>query len=237
MRSLDIAQMIDHALLHPTLREAQLIAGCEMAKKYQFASVCIKPYAVSLAAKALQDSAVKVCTVIGFPHGNHDSGVKAFETEAAVKQGAQEIDMVVNIGKVLDEHWGYVRADILAVHEVCKHHGALLKVIFENAFLPKDHHKIRLCEICSDLEVDFVKTSTGFGFVKDEAGEIMSIGARDHDLILMRNHSSEKVKIKASGGIRNLEDALRVRKLGADRIGASASAKIVEEAILRFDTY
>ena len=236
MRSLDIAQMIDHALLHPSLREAQLISGCEMAKKYQLASVCIKPYAVSLAAKALQDSKVKVCTVIGFPHGNHDSGVKAFETEVAIKQGAEEIDMVVNVGKVLDEHWGYVRTDILAVQEVCKKHGALLKVIFENAFLPRDHHKIRLCEICSEMEVDFVKTSTGFGFVKDEAGNIKSIGAQDHDLALMRSHCSEGVKIKASGGIKNLEDALRVRKLGAARIGASASAKIVEEAIRRFDT-
>lgn len=232
----EIAQMIDHALLHPTLTEAKLIAECELAKKYQVASVCIKPYAVPLAAKLLQDSGVKVCTVIGFPHGNHTTEVKAYETEVAIKQGAHEIDMVVNIGKVLDEHWGYVKSDIASVQKICKEHGAILKVIFENAFLPIDHHKIRLCEICSELEVDFVKTSTGFGYVKDVAGKISSIGALDKDLKLMRQHSLPSVQIKASGGIRNLEDALRVRELGATRIGASGTEKILLEAMEKFGT-
>ncbi|MDW3650897.1 MAG: deoxyribose-phosphate aldolase [Bacteroidia bacterium] len=234
MKARQIAEMIDHALLHPTLTEAQLISGIELAKKYQVASVCIKPYAVPLAAKLLQDSPVKVCTVIGFPHGNHSSEVKAYETTVAIKEGAEEIDMVVNVGKVLDEHWGYVKADIAAVQHVCQAEGVILKVIFENAFLPIAHHKIRLCEICSDLKVDYVKTSTGFGYVKDIEGNISSIGALDEDLILMRKHSAAEVKIKASGGIRNLEDALRVRELGANRIGASGTEKIVEEAISKF---
>ncbi|MEL6251575.1 MAG: deoxyribose-phosphate aldolase [Bacteroidota bacterium] len=234
MKARQIAEMIDHALLHPTLTEAQLVSGIELAKKYQVASVCIKPYAVPLAAKLLQGSPVKVCTVIGFPHGNHSSEVKAYETAVAIKEGAEEIDMVVNVGKVLDEHWGYVKTDIAAVQKICKEEGALLKVIFENAFLSKDYHKIRLCEICSELKVDYVKTSTGFGYVKDAEGNISSIGARDKDLILMRQHSIAVVKIKASGGIRNLEDALRVRELGANRIGASGTEKIVEEAINKF---
>lgn len=234
MSAIEIAQMIDHALLHPTLTEAQLINGCELAKRYRTASVCIKPYAVSLAHKLLQDSPVKVCTVIGFPHGNHDPAVKAFETEVALKQGAEEIDMVVNVGKVLDEHWGYVKSDIATVQKVCQDHGAILKVIFENAYLPIDHHKIRLCEICSELSVDYVKTSTGFGYVKDTDGTIYTIGARDHDLQLMRQHSAPHVKIKASGGIRNLQDVLRVKELGADRIGASGTEKIMEEALSMF---
>lgn len=231
MSASEIAKMIDHALLHPTLTEAQLIKGCELAKNFNTASVCIKPYAVSLASKLLQDSEVKVCTVIGFPHGNHETEVKAFETEVAIKQGAEEIDMVVNVGKVLDEHWGYVKSDIASVQKVCIDHGAMLKVIFENAFLPIDHHKIRLCEICGELEVDFIKTSTGFGYVKDLEGNVSSIGALDHDLQLMRKHAAEKVAIKASGGIRNLQDVLRVRELGASRIGASGTEKIIQEAL------
>jgi len=234
MSAHEIAQMIDHALLHPTLTEAQLISGCALAKKYQVASVCIKPYAVPLAARLLQDSGVKACTVIGFPHGNHATEVKAFETEVAIKQGASEIDMVVNVGKVLDEHWGYVKTDISAVHQVCKKHGALLKVIFENAYFPRDHHKIRLCEICSEIQVDFVKTSTGFGYIKDPSGNIINIGARDHDVQLMRQYSAPSVQIKASGGISSLADVLRVRDLGATRIGASGTEKILEEANKKF---
>lgn len=229
--------MIDHALLHPTLTEAQLIAGCELAKKYRVASVCIKPYAVALAAKLLQDSEVKVCTVVGFPHGNHSTQVKAYETEVAIKEGAGEIDMVVNIGKTLDEHWGFIKADITAVQQICTKSKVLLKVIFENAFLPRDHHKIRLCEICSQLGVDFVKTSTGFGYVKDTQGKVQVIGAEDHDLKLMRQHSLPQVQIKASGGIRTLADVLRVRDLGASRIGASGTENIMEEALLKFGPY
>ena len=226
----DIASMIDHALLHPTLTDAELRAVCELAKKCQTASVCIKPYAVKLAAELLEGSGVLVGTVIGFPHGNSAVAVKVFETEQACRDGAVEIDMVVNVGKVLGEDWNYVRDEIRAIHDACVKHGAILKVIFENDYLPQDKYKIRLCKICSEVGAEYVKTSTGFGFVRDADGKYSAGGATEADLKLMRRHSPSTVAVKASGGLRSLDDILRARELGVTRVGASATETIMLDA-------
>lgn len=223
----DIAKMIDHSLLHPTMDDQALKEGIELAKKYDVASVCIKPYAVRMAAEMLAGSDVKVGTVIGFPHGNSRVDVKVFETERAIADGAVEIDMVVNVGKVLSEDWVYIRDEIAAVASVTKKHGAVLKVIFENDFLPGDHYKIRLCEICSELKAEFIKTSTGYGYVKQPDGSYSYRGATREDLVLMRKHSSRDVQVKAAGGVRTLEDTLKVRALGVTRIGATATEAIL----------
>lgn len=223
----EIAKMIDHSLLHPTMDDRTLREGIELARKYNVASVCIKPYAVSMATELLKESDVMVCTVIGFPHGNSRVDVKVFETERAIDDGAEEIDMVVNAGKVLSEDWDYVEHEIAAVVAVTKKHGAALKVIFENDFLPEDRYKIRLCEICSKLKVEFVKTSTGYGFVKQSDGSYNYRGATHADLVLMRKHSDPQVGVKAAGGVRTLEDTLKVRELGVTRIGATATEAII----------
>jgi deoxyribose-phosphate aldolase len=223
----EIAKMIDHSLLHPTMNDEALREGIELAKKYNVASVCIKPYAVKMAADLLKDSDVMVGTVIGFPHGNSKVEVKVYETEKALEDGAVEIDMVVNSGKVLSGDWAYVDAEIGAVAAVTKKHGAVLKVIFENDFLPEDSCKIRLCEICNKHKVGFVKTSTGYGFVKQPDGSYNYQGATVHDLKLMRQHADPQVQVKAAGGVRTLEDTLKVRDLGVTRIGATATETIL----------
>jgi deoxyribose-phosphate aldolase len=223
----DIAKMIDHSLLHPTMDDRTLKEGIELAKKYDVASVCIKPYAVKMAADMLKGTDVLVCTVIGFPQGNSRIDVKVFETEKAIEDGATEIDMVVNIGKVLGEDWGYIDEEIKSVVAVTKKHHAALKVIFENDFLPEDKFKIRLCEICNKYDVEFVKTSTGYGFVKQADGSYNYLGATEHDLKLMRAYSKPSVQIKAAGGVRTLEDTLKVRSWGVTRIGATATASII----------
>lgn len=222
-----IARLIDHALLHPTLTQAQLIEGCQLARQLNVASVCIKPYAIPLAVEQLAGSGVAVCTVIGFPHGSNASETKRFEAEQALSAGATELDMVVNVGKVLGKDWPYVEADIRGVVEVAHRQGALVKVIFENEFLPDDELKIELCRICSRAGADFVKTSTGFGYVPREGGGYATVGATDHDLRLMRAHAAPEVGVKASGGIRTFADAQHVVQLSATRIGTSATAAIV----------
>lgn len=226
-----IAKMIDHSLLHPTMSDEELRAGCELARQYDVASVCIKPYAVKMAAAMLAGSDVAVGTVVGFPHGNSSVAIKAAETEQALRDGATEIDMVVNVGKVLSEDWDYVSNEIKTIVEITHSGGGILKVIFENDFLPEDKYKIRLCEICSELNVDFVKTSTGYGFVKQPNGFYTYHGATEHDLKLMRKHSKPEVQVKAAGGVRTLPDVLKVRALGVTRIGASATEAILNEAV------
>ena len=223
----DIAKMIDHSLLHPTMNDQMLRDGIELAKKYHVASVCIKPYAVRMAKELLEGSDVRVGTVVGFPHGNSRIDVKVFETKKAIADGAVEVDMVVNTGKVLSEDWDYITEEINDIVEVTKKHGVALKVIFETDFLPKDTHKIKLCKICSILNVEFVKTSTGYGFGKLADGNYNYKGATSEDLVLMRKHSSPEVQVKAAGGIRPLEDTLRVRELGVTRIGATATEAII----------
>ena len=230
----EIANMIDHALLHPTLTDAELRAGCELVLTHDVASICVKPYAVRSTTEFLAGSARRVGTVIGFPHGNSATRIKVAETEQVCRDGAVEVDMVVNIGKVLSEDWAYVRTEIQAVHTVCREHKALLKVIFENDFLPNNAHKIKLCQICTDVGVEFVKTSTGFGFVKGKDGKYDYEGATVDDLRLMLAHVGPNVRVKASGGIRTLDELLLVREMGVSRVGTSSTAAIMAEAHRRF---
>ncbi|WP_020475113.1 deoxyribose-phosphate aldolase [Zavarzinella formosa] len=214
----DLAKMFDHSLLQPNLTDADLEKGCQLAREYQVASVCIKPYGVAKAAEWLKGSGVLVGTVIGFPHGGHLTKIKVAEAEAAMADGAVELDMVVNIGKVLSKEYVFVRDDIAAVVETAHRNGAKVKVIFENSFL-QDEHKIELCKICGELQVDWVKTSTGYG----------ESGATDHDLALMRKHSPAHVQVKAAGGVRTYERVLAVRALGVTRVGATATKAILDE--------
>jgi deoxyribose-phosphate aldolase len=235
-----ILGMIDHALLHPTLTDAQIRAELEVLRKHKLASVCIKPYWVSMCAKFLADTGIATGTVIGFPHGSPVPGIKAAEARQAFADGAQDVDMVVNVGKVLSGDWAFVRDDVRSVLEVTRERGGVIKVIFETDYLDQgggngggkgDADKIRLCEICSEMGVDFVKTSTGFGFVKQADGGFATHGARDADLILMRRHCPPSVGVKASGGIRSLDDVLRVIKLGVTRIGTSSTLAIYKSAV------
>jgi deoxyribose-phosphate aldolase len=215
---LQIAKMIDHSLLQQTLTDAELDRGCLLAREYDVASVCIKPYYVGRAKELLAGSTVAVGTTVGFPHGGHVTAIKVAEAERAVADGATELDMVVNIGKVLGKDWHYVAADVRAVVEVGQRHKALVKVIFENCFLA-DEHKEQLCRICGEVGADFVKTSTGYG----------STGATDDDLRLMRRCSPPHVQVKAAGGVRNFERLLAVRALGVTRAGATATQPILDE--------
>jgi deoxyribose-phosphate aldolase len=214
----DIAKMIDHSLLQQTLTDADLEQGCRLAREYDVASVCIKPYAVRKAAEWLAGSKVKVGTTVGFPHGGHATRIKVAEAGEAMRDGATELDMVANIGKVLGKDWGYVAEDIRAVVEVAHGGKALVKIIFENCFLA-DEHKEQLCRIAGEIGADFVKTSTGYG----------STGATDDDLRLMRRCAPPRVQVKAAGGVRTFERLLAVRALGVTRVGATATQAILEE--------
>ncbi len=225
-----IAKMIDHSLLHPTMTDQDLRAGCQLARQLEVASVCIKPYAVPLAAEALAGSAVAVGTVVGFPHGNSRVEAKLKEAEWALADGAIELDMVVNTGKVLSNDWQYVSDEIRMLNEMVVCQGALLKVIFENDYLADDAYKARLCQLCNIHAVAFAKTSTGYGFVKRDNGTYSYDGATDHDLALMRAECAAPVQVKAAGGIRTLDDVLRVRALGVTRVGATATEAILAEA-------
>jgi len=216
---LDVAKMIDHSLLNPTLTSADLDRGIRLALDYDVASVCILPYALRRCAEQLRGSNVRASTTIGFPHGGHTTAIKAAEARQALAGGGEELDMVVNISAVLSGHWDYVRDDIKAVIDVTHAAGQKVKVIFENCYL-NDDQKIRLCQICSELNADWVKTSTGYG-----AG-----GATDADLTLMRKHSAPHVQVKAAGGVRDLDALLRVRALGVTRCGATRTAEMLDEA-------
>jgi deoxyribose-phosphate aldolase len=225
-----LAKMIDHSLLQPTMTDEEMVAGCHVALKWDVASVCIKPYAVTTARELLAGSHVLVGTVIGFPHGNSKIEVKLYEAEQAIADGAVEIDAVVNVGRVLSEDWDYVSREIKLLNDSVVRRGAILKLIFENDFLPRDDYKIRLCHLCSEHGVAFVKTSTGYGFVKRDNGMYAYAGATDHDLELMRRESAPSVQVKAAGGVRTLDDLLRVRALGVTRSGATATEAILSEA-------
>ena len=211
------------------MTDEAIIAGCQLSKRCEVATACVKPYAIKLAREILHGSGVEVCAVIAFPHGNSTTAIKALEAEAAVLDGATEIDMVVNVGKVLGDDWSYVSQDIKAVNDVVVSNGALLKVIFENDYL-EDAHIIKLCQICASLSVAFVKTSSGYGFVKQPNGMYSYQGATERHLRLMRKHSPSSVQLKAAGGVRSLDDLLRVKELGVTRIGATATETILEEA-------
>jgi deoxyribose-phosphate aldolase len=225
----ELAKMIDHSLLHPTMTDRELDEGCAIAAKYQVASVCIKPYYIKRAVELLKGTGVLVGAVIGFPQGNSATESKRYETELACKDGAVEIDMVINIGKALSGDWTYVENDIRAVCDEAHKRGAIVKVIFENDFLNDDATKIKLCQICERAGADFIKTSTGYGFVKQPNGGYNYKGATEHDLKLMRANASSKVKVKAAGGVRDLDGLIKVRDLGATRCGASATVAMLDE--------
>lgn len=221
---LDIAKMIDHSLLNPVLTDRELEAGCRLARDFDVASACVKPYYLKRCAELLAGSTVQASTVIGFPHGGNTTNVKLAEAEQALADGGTELDMVVNIGKVLSEDWEYVSRDIRTVVEAAHAGGAIVKVIFENCYL-QDVHKIRLCEICAGEGADFVKTSTGYG----------GGGATHDDLRLMRRHSPPHVRVKAAGGVRTLDGLLEVRAIGVARSGATRTAEMLDECRRRLE--
>lgn len=227
--SLRILGSIDHAILAPTLTDSETRAALDAIRDIPVATVCVRPHAVTMATEFCKGTGIGVCTVVGFPHGGQLPEAKALESRLAFRDGAREIDMVVNVGKVLSDDWDFTRRDISEVLRVVRAHNGILKVIFETDYLPDDAHKIRLCGLCSELAVDFVKTSTGFAFVKGKDGGYDQAGATDHDLMLMRNHCPPHVGVKASGGVRCLDRARRVLDLGCTRIGTSSTLAILKE--------
>jgi len=231
----DLAKMIDHSILHPTMTDEDLKRECEVAKKYDVASVCVKPYAVKQAVKLLKGTDVLVGCVIGFPTGNSAVSVKVFEAETACKDGAVEIDMVINIGKALQHDWDYIEQEIAAVTQKCHENGAIVKVIFETDYVSKKEDIVKLCEICTKAKADYVKTSSGFGFVKGDDGKYAYTGATIPNLKLMKESVGPKVKVKAAGGVRTLDGLIAVKEAGCTRCGATATVKILEDAITRFD--
>jgi deoxyribose-phosphate aldolase len=214
----DIAKMIDHSLLNPSLTTTELEAGCDLARQYDVASVCILPYYAARSAEILAGSTVVVSTTIGFPHGGHKTAVKLFETEQALADGARELDVVVNISKVRSNDWLYVQKEIEVLTALVHASEAKIKVIFENAYHDRPS-KIRLCEICGAIGVDWVKTSTGYA----------ATGATMEDLKLMRDHSPASVQVKAAGGIRTLDALLEVRAIGVTRVGATRTAEMLDD--------
>ena len=216
-----IAKMLDHSLLHPTLTDQDMARGCEVGKKYGVAAVVVKPYAVGMAAEILKGTDVAVCAVVGFPHGSSQIEVKVEEAKLACRDGATELDMVVNLGKALSGDWDYVERELKALAEAAHRAGAILKVIFENDFIAADEVKIKLCRACERAGADFVKTSTGFGFVQGDDRKYSYRGAREADLRLMRENCSERVQVKAAGKVRTLDDVLKVRALAVTRVGAT----------------
>lgn len=228
----ELAKMIDHSLLHPTMSDEDVRAGCELSRDYAVATACVKPYSIHQALEIFQGSDVLACAVIGFPHGNSTTGIKVIEAESAALAGAKEIDMVVNNGKVKSGNWDYVKREISLINQATVAAGSILKVIFENDYLT-DSEIIRLCEICSEVDVAFVKTSTGYGFVKQPDGNYNYKGATFEHLKLMRQHTAPHIQIKAAGGVRTLDDLLAVRELGVTRIGATATKVILNDAIKR----
>ncbi len=229
----DIAGMIDHSLLHPILTDDQLLKGCETALLYRTASVCIKPYALPIAVSILKGSTVKVGTVVSFPHGNCDTRVKVEEARQAIADGAEEIDMVINTGKALGENWDFIEYEVNSVLELSREHGVLLKIIFENDYLGEEEI-IELCKICSELEVPYVKTSTGYGFLKQPNGYYAYKGATLMDLEIMKEFVKPPTKIKAAGGIRTLDDLLLMRKVGVSRVGTTSTVAILDECRRRY---
>lgn len=213
-----LAKTIDHSLLQPQLTEAEVVAGCELAAKYSVASVCVKPYHVRLAADLLRDSGVLVSTVVGFPHGSSTTGAKLAEAKEALDDGAVELDMVMNYGELRSGHADYVADEIKAVCDLAHSRGALVKVILENAYLTEEE-KVLACRLCDAAGADWVKTSTGFA----------PTGATLEDIRLMRASVSEKVQVKAAHGVRTLAAALEMIDAGVTRIGATATATILED--------
>ena len=222
MNNLELAKMIDHTILKADATKSDIEKLCEEAKKYNFASVCVNPYWVSLASDLLKNSTVKVCTVIGFPLGATSSESKAFETEIAILQGADEVDMVINVGAMKNNKTDIVENDILAVVNSARKTGKtqnkniIVKVILETCYLTKDEIK-NACICAKNAGADFVKTSTGFG----------TGGATTEDVALMKQTVGETMQVKASGGIRDYETAIKMIEAGASRLGTSSVVSII----------
>jgi len=212
-----LASLIDHTLLKPEATEDEVIKLCKEAKEYSFFSVCVNPSFVSLCIKMLSGSKVRTCTVIGFPLGANTTEVKCFEAGQAIKNGAEEIDMVTNIGKLKSKDYNYIYNDIIRVVQIAKANKGLSKVIIETALLT-DEEKVKACLIAKDAGADFVKTSTGFS----------KSGAAPSDVALMRYVVGKEMGVKASGGIRTFEDAQRMIENGANRLGTSAGVQIIK---------
>ena len=219
----DIAKMLDHSTLQPFLVEEDIRKGCELALKYDCASVCARPSDVPILKEMLAGSDVKVCTVIGFPHGAHETAIKVAEAQLALDEGCEELDMVLNIGRMIRGDHEYVKNEIKQIADLAHSRGAIVKVILETCYLT-DEQKIAACKLSEAAGADFVKTSTGYG----------SKGCTIDDLKLMRASVSDHVRVKGSGGIRDLDTVLSARAVGASRCGVSATAKIMEEAEARF---
>lgn len=215
----ELSKMIDHSLLNPTLTEQQLEAGIQLALAYDVASVCIMPYYLKRLVDLLGDSTVFPSSVVGFPHGGHHSKVKLFEAEQLIDEGCVELDMVVNISRVLSGDFKYAASEIEAIVKVAHAAKRKVKVIFENCYLT-DAQKIQLCKICCDLGADWVKTSTGYG----------TSGATMEDLALMLQHVSAPVEVKAAGGVRDCDALIKVKQMGVTRVGASRTAEMLDEA-------
>ncbi|MBN1460515.1 MAG: deoxyribose-phosphate aldolase [Armatimonadetes bacterium] len=215
----EVANVIDHSLLHPALADGELEQGCRSAAGWKVASVCIKPHFVARARGLLQDSGVRTGTTVGFPHGGQAISVKVAEAKTALGQGAQELDMVINIGKAKGGDWSYLEDEIGALVETVHNEAGLIKIIFENCYLV-DEEKRQLCRICRRLGADFIKTSTGFG----------TGGATDEDLRLMLEEAGGEMRVKAAGGVRTYADIARVMSLGVKRVGASQTEKILAHA-------
>jgi deoxyribose-phosphate aldolase len=212
-----LAKMVDHSLVRPELTEAQVVEGCETARDYHVASVSVRPCDIDTAVRILQGTDVAVGSVAGFPHGTSSTGTKLYEARDLLRRGAREIDMVINIPKLLSRHFQYVEMELLQMAEACHKERAILKVIFENAYLT-DELKIVACRMCDRAEVDFAKTSTGFA----------PSGYTLEDLRLMRKHLPESIGIKAAGGVRTLEKAFEVYEVGCTRFGATATVAILD---------
>jgi deoxyribose-phosphate aldolase len=232
----ELAKMIDHSILHPTMTDEDLKRECAVAAKYDVASVCVKPYAVKQAVELLKGTDVLVGCVIGFPAGNSAIEVKVFEAELACKDGAVEIDMVINIAKALQGDWDYIEKEIGAVTDACHKHKAIVKVIFETDYVNRKEDIIKLCQICTKVGADYVKTSSGFGFVKQANGDYNYVGATVENLKLMKASSGPKVKVKAAGGVRSLDGLLAVQEAGCTRCGATATVTMLEDAKKRFES-
>jgi deoxyribose-phosphate aldolase len=222
IKAKDIAKMIDHSLLRPNLTIEEVKAGCDIARKYKVASVCVRPCDVKLVGELLAGSNIALSTVIGFPHGTHTTAMKLAEAIEAMDSGVVELDMVMNYSRLRSGELDYIGQEIKAIVDAAHSRGAIVKVILENCYLTEDL-KVKACQICEENQADFVKTSTGFG----------SSGATVEDVRLMRENTSPKVQVKAAGGIRSLDALLEMRKAGATRIGATATEVIMKEALER----
>ena len=214
----DVALMVDHSLLRPQLTQAEVEAGLDVAKRYRVAAATMRPCDIDLAVRALAGSEVLPGTVVGFPHGSQNTATKLFETRDLLERGAREIDMVIAISRLLSRDLDYVQAELDSMAELCHRHSAILKVIFENAYLT-DEFKILACQCCGKANVDFVKTSTGFA----------PSGYTVADLKLMRQHTPAHIAVKAASGLKTLDQVLEVRALGVTRVGLTSTVAVLDE--------